>query len=85
MRRQASSAMASVSAPQPRPLAHEADDVIEDVGIVGIDEVVLVRCRAVEAARHVLPREYGNDAPSAAALSRLMDTIRACDAASAAL
>ena len=43
-------------------LADETDDIVEHVGIVGIDEVILVRRRAVEPARHVLPSEYGDDA-----------------------
>ncbi len=44
------------------PLADEADDIVEDVGIVGIDEVILVGCRAVEPARDILPREYADNA-----------------------
>ena len=38
-------------------LADEAHDIVEHVGVVGIDEVVLVRRRAVKLARHVLPGE----------------------------
>ena len=37
------------------PLAHEANDVVEDVGVVGIGEMVLMQCGAVETAGHVLP------------------------------
>ncbi len=44
------------------PLADEADDVVEHVGVVGIDQVILVRRRRVELARHVLPGEDGDDA-----------------------
>ena len=43
------------------PLTDEADDIVEDVGVVGIDEVVLVGCRAVEPARDVLPCVYGDN------------------------
>ena len=38
-------------------LADEAHDVVEHVGIVGVDQMVLVGRRAVEPARHVLPGE----------------------------
>ena len=38
-------------------LADEADDVVEHVGVVGIDEMVLVGGRAVEPPRDVLPGE----------------------------
>ena len=44
------------------PLPDEADDIVEDVGVVGIDEVVLVGRRAVEPARDILPGEDGDDA-----------------------
>ena len=44
------------------PLADEADDVVEHVGVVGIDEVILVGGGRVEPARHVLPGEDGDDA-----------------------
>ena len=43
-------------------LPDETNDIVQNVGIVGIDEVILVRRRAVEPARHVLPSEYGDDA-----------------------
>ena len=43
-------------------LAHEARDVVEEVGVVGIDEMVLVRGGRVELARYVLPGEHGDDA-----------------------
>ena len=44
------------------PLADEADDIVEDIGVVGIDEMILMRRRRVELARHVLPGEHGDDA-----------------------
>ena len=44
------------------PLPDEADDIVEDVGVVGIDEVILVGSRAVEPAGDVLPSEYGDNA-----------------------
>ena len=44
------------------PLPDEADDIVEDVGIVGIDEMILVGCRTIEPARDVLPGEHGDDA-----------------------
>ena len=61
--RQASSAAASVSATTGGdPLADEAHDIVEDVGVVGIDQMILVRRRRVELARHVLPGEHGDHA-----------------------
>ena len=39
------------------PLPDEADDVVEHVGVVGIDAEVLVDGGGVELARHVLPGE----------------------------
>ena len=42
-------------------LADETHDVVQHVGIVGIDEVILVRRRAVEPARNVLPGEDGDN------------------------
>ena len=39
------------------PLADEAHHVVEHVGIVGVDQVVLVERGAEEPARHVLPGE----------------------------
>ena len=48
-------------------LAHKADHVVEHIGVVGIDEVVLMRGGAVEAARHVFPGEDGDDPGTAAA------------------
>ena len=39
-------------------LADEAHHVVEDVGVVGIDEMILVRRGAVESPRHVLPGEH---------------------------
>ena len=44
------------------PLADEAHDIVEDVGVVGIDQMILVRRRRVELARHVLPGEHGDHA-----------------------
>ena len=44
------------------PLADEAHDIVEHVGVVGIDQVILVRRRRVELPRHVLPGEDGDDA-----------------------
>ena len=38
-------------------LADEAHHVVENVGIVRIDEMIGVKCRTVEPARHVLPGE----------------------------
>ena len=43
-------------------LACEAGDVVQHVGVVGIDEMILVQRGAVEPARHVLPGVGGNDA-----------------------
>ena len=43
-------------------LPDETNDVVQNVGIVGIDEVIFVRRRAVEPARHILPSEYGDNA-----------------------
>ena len=43
-------------------LAHKAHHVVEHEGVVGVDEVIFVRRRAVEPARNVLPGEYGYDA-----------------------
>ena len=43
-------------------LADEAHDVVEHVGVVRIDQMILVRGRAVEPARHVLPGEDRDDA-----------------------
>ena len=43
-------------------LAHEARDVVEDIGVVGIDQMVLMqRCR-VELARDILPGKDLHDA-----------------------
>jgi hypothetical protein len=39
------------------PLAGETHDIVENIGIVRIDQVVLVEGGAVEPARHVLPGE----------------------------
>ena len=39
------------------PLADETHHVVENVGIVGVDQVVLVERGTKEPARHVLPRE----------------------------
>ena len=36
-------------------LSGEAHDIVEHVGVVGIDEMILVQCGAVEPPRHVLP------------------------------
>ena len=44
------------------PLADEAHDIVENIGVVGVDEMVLVGRRRIELARHVLPREDGDDA-----------------------
>ena len=43
-------------------LADEAGDVVQHVGVVGIDQMVLVQRGAVEPARHVLPGVDGDDA-----------------------
>ena len=39
------------------PLADEAHDIVEHVGVVGIDHVILVGRGRVQFARHVLPGE----------------------------
>ncbi len=39
------------------PLTDESDDVVEHIGVVRIDEMVLVGGAAVEAPRHVFPGE----------------------------
>ena len=44
------------------PLTDEAHDIVEHVGVVGIDQMILVRGRRVELARHVLPGEHGDHA-----------------------
>ena len=44
------------------PLTDEAHHIVEHVGVVGIDEMILVRRRGVELARHVLPGKHGDDA-----------------------
>ena len=44
------------------PLADEAHDIVENVGVVRIDQMILVRRRRVELARHVLPGEDRDDA-----------------------
>ena len=44
------------------PLADEADDIVEHVGIVRIDQMILMGRRGVELARHVLPGEDGDNA-----------------------
>ena len=41
-------------------LADEADHIVEEVGVVGIDEMILMRRGRVELARHVLPGEHGD-------------------------
>ena len=41
-------------------LADIADDIVQHVGIIGIDQVILVRRGAVEPAGHVLPGEDGD-------------------------
>ncbi len=43
------------------PLADEAHHVVENIAVVGIDQVVLVGGSAVEPARHVLPGEHLDD------------------------
>ena len=43
-------------------LADEAGDVVQHVGVVGIDQMVLVQRGAVEPARHVFPGIDGDDA-----------------------
>ena len=52
------------------PLADEADDVVEHVGVVWIDEMVLMRCRRVEFARHVLPGDRRRRRPARPAPAR---------------
>src|SRR5262249_59625804 len=42
------------------PLAHEADDVVEDVGVVRIYQMIFVSGRAVEPARDILPGVDGD-------------------------
>ncbi len=72
------SAAASLSATHGGdPLADEAGDVVEHIGVVGIDEMILVRRRAVEPARHVLPGEDGDHARHGQRLARLIDVMRA--------
>ena len=44
------------------PLPDEAHDIVEHVGVVGIDQVIFMRRRRVEFARHVLPGEDRDDA-----------------------
>ena len=44
------------------PLADEAHDIVEHIGVVGIDQMILMRRRGVELARHVLPGEHGDHA-----------------------
>ena len=51
-------------------LADEAHDVVEHVGVVRIDQMVLVGRRAVEPARHVLPGEDLDDARHRQRLAR---------------
>ena len=43
-------------------LAYEARDVVEHIRVVGIDAVIFVDCRRIEAARNVFPRVDGHDA-----------------------
>ena len=57
-------------------LADEAGDVVEHVGVVGVDEMVLVQRRAVEPARHVLPGVDGDDAGDGERLA-LVDLLEA--------
>ena len=59
-----------------QPLADEAGDVVEHVGVVGVDEVVLMQRRAVEPARHVLPGVDGDDAGDGERLA-LVDLLEA--------
>ncbi len=42
-------------------LADEAGHIVQDVGVVGIDEMVFVQRGAVEPARHVFPGKDGDD------------------------
>ena len=44
------------------PLPDEAHDIIEHIGVVGIDQMILMRRRRVELPRHVLPGEDSDDA-----------------------
>ena len=44
------------------PLADEAHDIVEHIGVVGVDQMILVRRRRVELARHVLPGEHRDHA-----------------------
>jgi len=56
------------------PLTDEAHDIVEHVGVVGIDQMILMRRGGVELARHVLPGEHGDHAghrESLVALDRL--------------
>src|SRR3954469_13600566 len=43
-------------------LTSVANDVVEHVSVIGIDEMVLMRGGAVETARHILPGEDCDDA-----------------------
>ena len=44
------------------PLADEAHDIVEDVGVVRVDQMILMRRRGIELARHVLPGEHRDHA-----------------------
>lgn len=37
------------------PLAHKANDVVENIGVVGVDQVILMRGGAEKATRNILP------------------------------
>ena len=43
-------------------LAHEADDIVEQPDIVGIDQMILVQRRAEQALRNIFPGVDGHDA-----------------------
>ena len=60
------------------PLADEPRDVVEHVGVVGIDAEVVVTGRREGSPRDVLPGEDGVDPRTASALSLRMAVMRAC-------
>ena len=56
------------------PLTDEADDIVEHVSVVGVDQVILMGRGRVEFARHVLPgedRHHAGDGKGLVALDRL--------------
>ncbi len=63
--RQASSAAPSVSATTAAKRSPDKpDDIVEDVGIVGLDPVIVMRTRAERQPRHVFPGEDREPRPA---------------------